>query len=109
MVQDEVALTKALGEFEDTEDAHAAAIAAREAAETEGADEADFGWEGGATNTPDVAAPSHAVSPQPVVDQAQASTREVEDEEEEEDEGGSVADYMIAFIRSDMEFFSEWR
>ncbi len=43
LFRDEGALTKALGEFEDTEDAHAAAVAAREEVALVGADEADFG------------------------------------------------------------------
>jgi helicase SWR1 len=32
---------------------------------------------------------------------------EVEDEDGEE--GGTTKDYMIAFVRSDMEFFGDWR
>lgn len=116
---DEAALTRALGEFEDTEDARAAAIAAKEAAETEGADEADFGWEGGPGGSAGVVgsfteatvSSSRAEPPQHTAstsEQVQGASREGE-EDEEEDEGGSVLDYMISFIRADMEYFTDWR
>lgn len=107
-VLDETALTKALGEVEDTEDAHAATVAAREENVMEGADEADFrdadvGDAGGADigdwpiedNISGNNGPDRAISP--------------EVDEEVEDEGGTTVDYMLAFIRFDEEFFEDWR
>ena len=45
--RDEMALTKAPGEVEDTEDAHAVVVATRAVVHMEGAGEADFGGDGG--------------------------------------------------------------
>ncbi|EGO26341.1 hypothetical protein SERLADRAFT_355243 [Serpula lacrymans var. lacrymans S7.9] len=115
LFEEEGALSKALGEFEDTEDAHAAAVAAREAVAMEGADEADFGAEGD-VEAVDVAAEA-AVSdaaPEPETP-ANIDPVEIYDVVETdaggdaEDEGGTVDDYMVAFVHSDYEFFRDWR
>ncbi len=111
---DENALTTALGEFEDTEDAHAAAVAAREEVDLEGADEADFDE----PPTPVVTEPGTAVQSTPVpmeedddVGHNIADEGVVEEEEggDEDDEGGTTVDYMLAFVQFDMDFFREWR
>jgi len=31
------------------------------------------------------------------------------DEEEQDEQGGSVVDYMLAFIEADYDYFREWR
>jgi len=113
LFSDETALTKALGEFEDTEDAHAAAVAASEEVALVGADEADFTWEGG----PEGASTAHnaveSEQPQPLVDdlatQADAIVPDDEEDEEEAEEGGTTVDYMLAVVRSDMDYFGDWR
>jgi helicase SWR1 len=119
---DESALTKALGEFEDSEDAHAAAVAAREEVVMEGADEADFGGEadadGGETNSTAIQAENpgigiadiaaSAVSGADVDAIADAEKPEEETNDQDED-GGTTVDYMLSFIHFDMEFFLEWR
>lgn len=111
---DETALTKALGEVEDTEDAHAAAVAAREEVVMVGADEADFGADGetgeaGMPVTPNI---------NPKVDSMTLAVDDVDDVEPEEGgddvdadevEGGTTVDYMLCFIHRDDEFFREWR
>lgn len=95
--EDDAELTKALGEFEDTEDAHAAAVAAQEEDVLEGADQADFGAEGEG-DMPET-----------------RQTRELELVEPTDDVngnhggGGTVSDYMVSFVRSDYEFFRDWR
>lgn len=121
LFRDESALTRALGEVEDTEDAHAAAVASREAMEVEGADADDFAWEGGHQKTePPGEAGAGEVPGNPVSMTGKAeeeplvATAGVEDEgdgeeEAEEEEGGTTEDYMLAFVQADMEFFGEWR
>jgi len=113
---DETALAKALGEVEDTEDAHAAAVAAREEVVMEGADDADFGADGESGEasmpvTPNVDLNVESVIP--VVDDVEDAEGEEEgedgDAEEGDGEGGSTVDYMLTFIRQDEEFFREWR
>ncbi|PCH35712.1 hypothetical protein WOLCODRAFT_126206 [Wolfiporia cocos MD-104 SS10] len=113
LFSDEMALTKALGEFEDTEDAHAAAVAASEEVAMVGADEADFTWEGGesaAANTRDRGAPQGTEpgrpSPPPPGDEEPGAEEMDEDEPEE---GGTTIDYMLAIVRSDMDYFGDWR
>jgi helicase SWR1 len=114
---DETALTKALGEVEDTEDAHAAAVAAREEIVMEGADEADFGADGGDVEGGEAAAPATPnIDPKvdsmtPVVDDVEDAEPEDGDDGDADDEGegGTTVDYMLAFIRRDDEFFREWR
>jgi len=107
---DDSALTNALGEFEDKEDAHAAAVAAREEVVNQRDDEADFGAEAdgdvGEVNSLTVEANPH---------DKLATSGVIEDEEGPDDaddgveDGGTVAEYMISFIRRDPEFFREWR
>lgn len=117
MSKDESALTRALGEFEDAEDAHAAALAASEEVAIEGADEDDFEWEGGAQPVP-----ADDIRPSVDIEEEIPQSQEVEEEsqvlnaeeaeemeEDDEEEGGTTVEYMLSFIRSDMDFFSEWR
>ncbi|KAF9228453.1 hypothetical protein BS17DRAFT_339377 [Gyrodon lividus] len=100
--EDDGALTKALGEFEDTEDAQAAVLAAREEDVLEGADKADFGAEGD-TDVPDA-------QPNGEAEAGVHGDGDGEDGEQGEDgEGGSVSDYMISFVRVDYDFFRDWR
>lgn len=102
LFEDDGALTKALGEFEDTEDAQAAVLAAREEDVLEGADKADFGAEGDA-DVPD--APPHGE-----VEAGVQGDGDGEDGDQGEDgEGGTVSDYMIGFVRVDYDFFRDWR
>ncbi|KAF7362425.1 Helicase SWR1 [Mycena venus] len=100
-----LALEKALGEFEDTEDAHAAAVAAREEVVLEGQDKADF-LDG------EVEGPGNVNVTEPAASSGATIGEEQEPEpepEEPEEEGGSVADYMIAFVQRDAEFFRDWK
>ncbi|KAJ6590080.1 SNF2 family N-terminal domain-containing protein [Mycena vulgaris] len=94
-----LALAGALGEFDDTEDARAAALAAREEVVLEGQDKADF---------LDGEAPEGGGGAMPLVAPGTTAENAVEEEPEEE-EGGSVADYMIAFVQRDPDFFREWK
>lgn len=109
LFNDESALTKALGDFEDAEDRHAAAVAAREEISLVGADEDDFG-EGEALEN------GHAISgsatPADVTamldeDLAAAEAGGVDDEDQEA--GGTVVDHMLAIVEEDYEFFRDWR
>lgn len=100
-------LTKALGEVEDETDAAAAAAATREEVDLIDEDELDFGAEGGADKEAKHVAFEGAVS-----DQAAVQDPEVQVEEQEageDDEGGTTVDYMLNFVRSDMEYFADWR
>ena len=99
------ALTRALGEYEDVEDAHAAAVAAREEFSLVGMDEADFEDEAAAATsaggTPGGATPLE-------VDMGGGDGAEVEaDAEEEEEEGGTVVEYMLRFVEADYEYFCD--
>ncbi|KAG9312128.1 WR1 complex protein, SNF2 family DNA-dependent ATPase [Chiua virens] len=94
LFEDDGALTKALGEFEDTEDAQAAVIAAREEDVLEGADQADFGAEEMAEVRGDGGVQGEA---------------EGDDGEHERDEEGGTSDYMIRVVRINWEFFRDWR
>ncbi|KIJ66025.1 hypothetical protein HYDPIDRAFT_27228 [Hydnomerulius pinastri MD-312] len=105
LFEDDGALTKALGEFEDMEDAHAAAIAAREEDVLEGADQADFGAEGD-VDIPEVPTSQPNGEADPGV---QGDVDGDEGEHAEDGEGGGVSDYMISFVRLDYEFFRDWR
>lgn len=88
------ALTKALGDFEDTEDRIAAAVAAREETSLVGADDDDFDdMDGRGAETQQLGG----------VD----ATEEHLDQEEEE--GGTVVEYMVSFVDRDWDFFGEWR
>lgn len=115
-MKDEHALSRALVEFEDAEDARAAALAASEEVAIEGADEDDFEWEGATqptANEEDIGLveddakqiPARAPS---VSSAGQELNAEEEDADEDED-GGTTVEYMLSFIRSDMEFFENWR
>jgi len=110
--EDSALLTRALGEFEDREDAHAAAVAAGEEVVLEGQDKADFldpaDGEPGATGVGATGmAPAAAGDAGPVTN---GVVDEPEPEEPEpEEEGGTVADYMIAFVQRDPEYFREWK
>ncbi|KAI0077189.1 hypothetical protein K474DRAFT_1661971 [Panus rudis PR-1116 ss-1] len=119
---DDEALTKALEEFADTEDAHAAAVAAREEMVAVGADEADFGsWEGGekisrGSGRGDA---TLVVEPEPVslgsggeavaAEDGGAVRQDEHAQEEEEEEGGTTLEYMLDYIKSDPEYFNEWK
>lgn len=102
LFEDDGALTRALGEFEDSEDAQAAVIAAREEDVLEGADQADFGAE-------------EMVEPRGETEGGVHVEGEAEGDEGEHDhggeegDGGSVSDYMIHVVRTDWEFFRDWR
>lgn len=121
---DESALTKALGEFEDTEDAHAAAVAAREEVVMEGADEADFGGDGDVdVEHGDITVPSAGdgaldkkIEAPSQIDGEDAEHEDDGDEQHDEvdpedgaEEGGTTVDYMLEFARRDYEFFRDWR
>jgi helicase SWR1 len=110
---DELALTKALGEFEDRADADAAVAAAQEEVVMEGADEADFG-------DADVDASEANIATKPGDSQddlvaqmtSQKGDTEAHDEVEadgSEESGGTVVDYMLAFVRFDWDSFRDWR
>ena len=102
LFNDENALTKALGDFEDAEDRHAAAVATREEISLVGADEDDFGEGETAEN--------EHVTPADVIDEELAApdTGGVDDEDQEE-ACGTVVDYMLAFVEDDYDFFRDWR
>jgi helicase SWR1 len=107
------ALTQALGEFEDVEDARAADLAAREEYAIMGADNADFGAEGGGdTRSRSRTAPaSEVVHTEEALDEQreeEVGEAEFEDEQDEE-EGGTVTDYMVTFVQHDWDFFKDWR
>lgn len=105
LFNDEGALSKALGEFEDTEDAHAAAVAAREEIVMEGADEVDFGGDADGGTTPgDPAYVEEARLPSLPTDAIPN-----EEAEEEQEEGGSIVEYMIKMVQRDYVYFREWR
>ena len=102
-------MEKALGEFEDQEDQVAARVAEREEATMAGVDNEDFG---------DVDPPLTPVStattlvPEgddtslpPPVDEGDA----VDEVGAGEEEGGTVADYMLAFVTTNWETFEGWK
>ncbi|KAF7289282.1 hypothetical protein MIND_01389800 [Mycena indigotica] len=97
---DGAALTRALEEFDDKEDAHAAVVAAREQLAREGQDEAEF---------LDDLEPASGRPPPAVAAPTEEQAGGQEEEEEDDDEGGSVADYMLAFVQQELEYFREWR
>jgi helicase SWR1 len=105
---DEAALAKALGEFEDSEDAHAAAVAAREEFAMEGADEADFG---GDVDTDGPIVPDVIPASSIPVDNGgeDAEPDDGGEDLEEQLEGGTTVDYMLSFVGRDYEFFRDWR
>ncbi|KAI0764391.1 SNF2 family N-terminal domain-containing protein [Trametes elegans] len=125
------ALTHALGEFEDAQDAQAAQLAAREERELESGDAQDFerdadGPRGGAgpdARRAPLEGPPAEVSAADAVPEAEALADEglqraedeapPDDEAEEgegegEEEGRTTVDYMLDFVRLDWEYFSGW-
>ena len=105
LFNDESALTKALGDFEDAEDRHAAAVATREEISLVGADEDDFGGEGETMENGHDATPADVTIDE---DLAAAEAGGVDDEDQEE-AGGTVVDYMLAFVEDEYDYFRDWR
>ncbi|OCB92081.1 hypothetical protein A7U60_g591 [Sanghuangporus baumii] len=113
------ALQKALVEFEDFEDAEAAKVAAREEAELLGEDRAEFdvdadgdGDEGvglSQPQTPSVSFAGETAAAMTPGDEDLEAGDDAAQGEGEEEEGGTTVDYMIKFVRSDFEYFREWR
>lgn len=112
LFDNENALTSAMGEVEDTEDAVAARLAAQEESALYGADEADFGAGDADTQTLPVET-EHQFDDLPVEEassQHQEMEAEVQEEPEDaEEEGGTVDDYMLRFVEGDHEFFRSWK
>lgn len=101
------ALQKALVEFEDFEDAHAAKVAASEEAALRGEDQEDF-------QDLDQPVVAHEGSVTPTIEQPPVNedTLDVDNEaldEPEDEEGGTVIDYMVSFVKSDPLYFSDWK
>lgn len=84
----EQAMARALEGVEDVDDARAAQVATREAREISGLDDLDFGYEARGEAEPE---------------------GEPEEGDGEEEEGETAQDYMLRFVESDGDFFSEWR
>ncbi|KAF9494191.1 hypothetical protein BDN71DRAFT_1449310 [Pleurotus eryngii] len=105
LFNDESALTRALGEVEDTEDARAADLAAREEVDMEGADADDFGEDREAN---EIAPPQSGAGKPPGEAHVTCDAPEPPPEEEGEEEGGTILDYMFDFITADYDFFREW-
>jgi helicase SWR1 len=108
------ALTKALGEFDDVEDARAAAVAAREEYAMEGADNADFGAEASEGVGPRSRSRTAAIGGDQTTDvQQTAETRDVEvegEEEQDDEDSGTVVDYMLTVVQREYDdFFKDWR
>lgn len=82
-------MARALAGVEDADDVRAAQVATREAREIEGLDDLDFGYEPREGPEPDGG--------------------QEEEEGEEEGEGETAQDYMLRFVESDRDFFSEWK
>ncbi|KAI0644944.1 SNF2 family N-terminal domain-containing protein [Trametes meyenii] len=112
----EGALTRALGEFEDAEDAQAAQIAAREERQLESEDAQDFEAEGGAEGRrarmedakrdeteEDVLQDSDGL-----VDEGTAQEAEDVEGNDEDEEGRTIVDYMLDFVHLDWEHFGSW-
>lgn len=112
-------LSKALGEFDEEEDARAAQVAAREEDVMLDEDMADFeeaaninGVAQGKSNKestsqkPPPEAPGREIPEE--MDNMGGRLEDVE-EELEGTEGGSIAEYMLRFVKSDWEFFSNWK
>jgi len=97
LFRDENALSKALEEFEDTEDARAAMIAAREEVDMEGADKADFDVDAGDSS---LGIPGQ--------EPREAGALDEHPDLDEESEG-TVVDYMVLTVQRDYEYFKDWR
>ena len=82
-------MERALEGVADVDDARAAQVAAREARAMEGLDDLDFGYEPRAG---------------PEAEEGQG-----EEEGDGEGEGETAQDYMLRFVESDRDFFSEWK
>ena len=82
-------MERALEGVDDVDDALAAQVAAREARTMEGLDDLDFGYEPRA---------------EPEPEEGQGG-----EEGDEEGEGETAQDYMLRFVESDGDFFSEWK
>ncbi|CDO72596.1 hypothetical protein BN946_scf184985.g15 [Trametes cinnabarina] len=127
----ENALTRALGEFEDAEDAQAAQIAAREEMQLVSEDAQDFETIGGpgGTNTPRNNRTGEIVEDEVLQTEAEPTdnpedhldTPDIQEEhaaaedvleaqegEDEEDEGRTTVDYMLDFVRHNWEYFGGW-
>ncbi|EJF57158.1 hypothetical protein DICSQDRAFT_149972 [Dichomitus squalens LYAD-421 SS1] len=109
----EGALTRALGEFEDAEDAQAARVAAQEEMELEDEDAQDFGNEPAAavriaqSEQVDVVETPVEVSVRALEDIEDGGAHHAGEEGEgEEEDGRTIDDYMIDFVKSDPEFFN---
>ncbi|KAF4600068.1 swr1 complex component [Pleurotus pulmonarius] len=105
LFNDESALTRALGEVEDTEDARAADLAAREEVDMEGADADDFGED---RDTNETVPPQSGASKTLGEAHDAGDVPEPPPEEEGEEEGGTVLDYMFDFVTADYDFFRDW-
>lgn len=110
--------TRALEDFADQEDVYAAKVAAEEAGELEGADQVDFGEDTQAVASSrkvsmDDMLPVTAVEPVQELQQHGPVTEEVamagEGDGEDEQEPGATADYMVAYVRYEYDFFKDWR
>ncbi|KAK1231783.1 swr1 complex component [Marasmius sp. AFHP31] len=107
LFDNEGAITKALGEFEDTEDARAAELAAQEATTLEGADNDDFG--GGEGDQGGRRSEVISADDRGERDDLDAEGDGDDDPELEDEEGGTVVEYMLAFIERGPEHFQDWR
>jgi helicase SWR1 len=109
LFKDEGALTKALGEFEDTEDAHAAVVAASEEVANERNDEVDFGGDLGDTALIGDLVNDGSGGPTlpPILPSSEVANEDPEEDLEEE--GGSVVEYMILMVQRDYDYFRDWR
>lgn len=104
------ALTKALGDFEDAQDRHAAAVAAREEFSLVGADEADFGGGDAESgfNATRVSTPADVdIGQEDMGDGDVAGAEGGGADGDEEEQGGSIADYMLAWVEEDFDDFRE--
>ena len=127
----EGALTRALGEFEDAEDAQAAQLAAKEEMQLVSEDAQDFETAGGARKAVEGEVEAHArfvevedgnkeipAGEENAVTQddrgedggQQEGAEEAGEDEEEgaEEEGRTTVDYMLDFVRQDWEYFGGW-
>ncbi|KAF8911616.1 P-loop containing nucleoside triphosphate hydrolase protein [Gymnopilus junonius] len=96
------------GDFEDAEDRHAADVAAREEFSLVGADEADFGGDAeSGFNATRRSTPADADMGQEDMGDGDMAGAEGGADEEEEEQGGSVADYMLAWAEKDYDNFRE--
>lgn len=86
LFSNEQEIERALEGVDDADDARAAQLATREAREMEGLDDLDFGYE----------------------PRAEAEGEGGQGEEEGEEEG-TAQDYMLRFVESDRDSFSEWK